>query len=224
MLSEAEIPKNSYSAFSVSLLIGICGGSGSGKTTLAELVSGHFGHSDSATFAFDSYYRDLAHLTPQQRAEVNFDHPDSLDVELFVEHLQLLRQSHEIAVPVYDFATHRRTSDVHLIDPKPVVVVEGILLLAFPEVRDCLDLTVFRDCPEDTRFDRRLARDVAERGRTPESVRTQFDATVKPMHDEFVQPGKGVADLVTEFSEELEDACVRVLAQIAKLRAGVATS
>ncbi len=205
----------------MTLLIGICGGSGSGKTTLATMVAQHFGHRRSATFAFDSYYLDQAHLGPTERALVNFDHPDSLDVDLFVQHLQDLRAGSEIAVPVYDFSTHSRTNDVHIIDPKPIVVVEGILLLAFPEIRECLDLTVYRDCPEQTRFDRRLARDVAERGRTPQSVADQFAATVKPMHDQFVQPSMDVATLVTPSSEELEHASVRVLAQIAKLQAAV---
>ncbi len=205
----------------MSLLIGICGGSGSGKTTLAQLVAQHFGHQYSTSFAFDSYYRDQAHLSAADRALVNFDHPDSLDVELFVEHLQTLRSGSEVAVPVYDFSTHSRTDDVHIIDPKPIVVVEGILLLAFPEIRECLDLTVYRDCPESVRFDRRLARDVAERGRTPASVTDQFAATVKPMHDLFVQPSMDVADMITLFSEELEDANTRVLAQIAKLQATI---
>lgn len=212
----------SYGVTPVSLLIGICGGSGSGKTTLAALLADHFGHHESAAFAFDSYYRDQAHLTARARALVNFDHPDSLDHELFVEHLIALRASQEIAVPVYDFATHARTSDVHIIDPKPVVIVEGILLLAFPEIRKHLDLTVYRDCPESVRFERRLARDVAERGRTPESVEAQFATTVKPMHDRYVQPSIHVADVVTPFSEELPDANVRVLAEIAKLTVEVA--
>lgn len=197
------------------MLIGISGGSGSGKTTLAEMVADHFGHTGAAAFAFDSYYRDQAHLCAEDRALVNFDHPDSLDVELFVQHLRDLKRDNEIAVPVYDFSTHARTSDVHIIDPKPIVVVEGILLLAFPQIRECLDLTVYRDCPEDVRYERRLARDVAERGRTTESVADQFAKTVKPMHDQFVQPSLDVADLVTLYSEELEDAKVRVLASIA---------
>ncbi len=205
----------------MTLLIGICGGSGSGKTTLANMVAQHFGHRSSASFAFDSYYLDQGHLAASERALVNFDHPDSLDVALFVQHLRDLRAGSEIAVPVYDFSTHSRTNDVHIVDPRPIVVVEGILLLAFPEIRECLDLTVYRDCPEQTRFDRRLARDVAERGRTPESVAEQFAATVKPMHDRFVQPSMDVASLVTLFSEELEDANLRVLAEIIKLQAAV---
>ncbi len=205
----------------MSLLIGISGGSGSGKTTLANMMAKHFGHRHSATFAFDSYYRDQAHLDDAERALVNFDHPDSLDVDLFVQHLRDLRVGTEIAVPIYDFTRHSRTEDVHIIDPKPIIIVEGILLLAFPEIRSCLDFTVYRDCPEEVRFQRRLARDVAERGRTPESVAAQFEATVKPMHDHYVQPSMDVADLVTLFSEELEDASVRVLAEIAKLEAAV---
>lgn len=185
------------------------------------MVSDHFGHTTSATFAFDSYYSDLSHLSAADRALVNFDHPDSLDVELFVQHLQDLKSDSEIAVPVYDFAAHARTSDVHIIDPKPIIVVEGILLLAFPEIRETLDLTVFRDCPENVRFERRLARDVAERGRTPESVHAQFNATVKPMHDEYVQPSLHDADMVTMFTEDLVDAKVRVVDEIARLEASI---
>ena len=179
----------------MSLLIGICGGSGSGKTTLAEDVSERF---DAVLLPFDAYYRDHGHLTPDERAAVNYDHPDALDVELFVEHLMLLRDGHEIAMPVYDFATHTRTDDLVMIRPTPVIVVEGILLFSFPELRELFALKVFRDCPERLRFDRRLARDVAERGRTPESVRAQFAATVAPMHDQFVQPYRDVAEIVSD--------------------------
>lgn len=201
----------------MSLLVGICGGSGSGKTTLAEMVAEHFGPRRAASLAFDNYYRDRADLSPSERAMVNYDHPDSLDIELFVAHLTALRASREVAVPIYDFTTHRRTTSVHIVDPRPVVVVEGILLLAFPEVAELLDLSVYRECPEDVRFDRRLERDVSERGRTPDSVHAQFAATVKPMHDRFVEPSMAEADLVTMSTEELEQARARVLDSVQQL-------
>lgn len=187
------------------------------------MVADHFGHSTSTTFAFDNYYSDQSQLSSDERALLNFDHPDSLDVDLFVKHLLALKAGSEVAVPVYDFTTHSRTSDVHIIDPKPVVIVDGILLLAFPEIRECLDLSVFRDCPETVRYERRLARDAAERGRTPDSVQAQFLATVKPMHDEYVQPSLDVADVVTLFSEELADAKVRVVHEIERIEAAIRT-
>ncbi len=192
------------------LVIGICGGSGSGKTTLAELVVEKLGPERAIGLAFDSYYRDQGHLAPEERAKVNYDHPDSLDGPLIAEHLTALAEGKEAAVPVYDFSTHCRTTDVDIIEPRPVIVVEGILLLAYPELRDCLHLSVFRECPEDIRFDRRVARDVAERGRTPESVAEQFAATVKPMHDDFVEPTSMYADIVVPYAEDLYDARERV--------------
>ncbi len=203
--------------FPVGMLIGICGGSGSGKTTLADMVAAELGPTRAASLAFDNYYRDLTHLTFEERVDTNFDHPDSLDVELFVNHLLALREGHEVAVPIYDFATHTRTTNVHILEPKPVVVVEGILLLAYPELADVFDLSVYRSCPEAIRFERRVERDIAERGRTPESVREQFDATVKPMHDQFVAPSRAHADIVTDHVEELHDACNRVMAAIDEL-------
>ena len=179
-------------------LIGVCGGSGSGKTTLARRLVDRLGPDRAASLSFDAYYRDLSHLTTEERALVNFDHPDSLDVELLVAHLEAMKAGQEVAVPVYDFATHTRTDDLVMIRPTPVIVVEGILLFSFPELRELFALKVFRDCPERLRFDRRLARDVAERGRTPESVRAQFAATVAPMHDQFVQPYRDVAEIVSD--------------------------
>lgn len=201
----------------MSLLIGICGGSGSGKTTLAEDVAARF---DAVLHPFDAYYRDHGHLTPAERAEVNYDHPDSLDVELFVEHLEMLRVGEEIAMPVYDFATHTRTNDLVMVTPTPVIVVEGILLFSFPELVELFALKVFRDCPESLRFDRRLARDVAERGRTPESVREQFAATVAPMHDQFVQPHRDLAEIVSD-GEDMPTVVDVVCEQVEHLLAGV---
>ena len=201
----------------VSLLIGICGGSGSGKTTLAEDVASHF---DAVLLPFDAYYRDHGHLTPTERAEVNYDHPDALDVQLFVEHLLLLRGGHEIAMPVYDFATHTRTDDLVMIEPTPVIVVEGILLFSFPEIRELFSLKVFRDCPERLRFERRLERDVAERGRTPESVRTQFAATVAPMHDQFVQPYRDLAEIISD-GDDMPLVVDIVCEQVGRLVSGV---
>ncbi len=198
----------------MSILVGICGGSGSGKTTIARLVAAELG---AARLAFDTYYRDQSHRPPAERALVNYDHPDSLDVELFTSHLDDLSAGRPVDVPIYDFATHSRTDRTEQIQPGDVVIIEGILLLAFPEVADRLALTVYRDCPENVRFARRLMRDVNERGRTESSVYYQFESTVKPMHDRFVEPCRNDADIVTVFDEELYMAADRVMDAIKTL-------
>ena len=195
----------------VTTLVGICGGSGSGKTTIARLVAAELG---ASKLAFDTYYCDQSHLSLEARAQVNFDHPDSLDVGLFTSHLDDLTEGRSIETPVYDFATHSRTDVTEPVEARDVVVIEGILLLSFPEIVERLDLRVFRDCPENVRFARRLRRDMAERGRTELSVYQQFEATVKPMHDEFVEPCRSAADIVTEFDEELHAAADRVIEAI----------
>lgn len=195
-------------------LVGICGGSGSGKTTIARLVAAELG---ASSLAFDTYYLDRSDLPLEERAQLNYDHPSSLDADLFASHLDELAAGRSIEAPVYDFATHSRTDDTERVEAGPVVIVEGILLLAFPEISRRLTLRVFRDCPENVRFARRLRRDMVERGRTEVSVYRQFEATVKPMHDRFVEPCRDTADIVTEFDEELYLAADRIIATIADL-------
>lgn len=198
------------------LVVGVCGGSGSGKTTLTDRLVGRLGPL-ATRLSFDSYYRDLAHLPPAERAVQNFDHPDSLDAGLLARHLDELAAGRSIAVPGYDFARYVRTSDLTLVEPRPVVVVEGILLFAHPELVERLDLAVFRDCPEPVRFARRCERDVTERGRTPGSVLAQFEATVKPMHDRFVEPGRSVAHRVVTHGEDLDLVVDELAASIQRL-------
>ncbi len=152
--------------------------------------------------AFDSYYLDLSHLTMAERRLRNYDHPDALDSDLFVSHLDSLKSGRDVAVPNYDFATHTLNGSFTPIPAKPVVLVEGILLLAFEQIAARLDLSVFLDAPEPLRLERRIRRDTSERGRDHADVRRQFAATVAPMHDRFVQPNRHRADLIVDSGKD----------------------
>ena len=178
------------------LTIGIAGGTGSGKTTVAKAILERVGADHIAFFPHDAYYKDLTNLPPAQRAQVNFDHPNSLDTTLLVQHIQKLKAGLPIDLPVYDFKTHNRTTQTIRIDPKPVIMVEGILIFAVPELRDLFDVKIFVDTDADIRFIRRLQRDMTERGRSSESVIQQYQTTVRPMHLEFVEPSKRYADVI----------------------------
>ncbi len=199
-----------------STIIGVCGGSGSGKTTLARELARKLGSGRNAILSFDSYYHDLAHLSTAERALVNFDAPDSLDVRLLTDHLAALRRGAEIAVPIYDFASHTRSGDVDIVEATEYVVIEGILLFAFAEIRELIDYRVYLDCPGDIRYQRRLVRDVNERGRTPASVAEQWDNTVAPMHNLHVEPyaphahflatyGPPAAEIAAKVARDLSD-------------------
>jgi len=178
------------------LVIGIAGGSGSGKTTVAQEILQRVGPSQIAFLQHDSYYKDLSGLPPTQRAEVNFDHPNSLETELLIRHIESLRDGKPVEVPIYDFATHSRTTQTFTVQPRRVVLVEGILIFAEAELRKLFDVKIFVDTDSDLRFIRRLHRDITERGRTTESVIKQYQATVRPMHLEFVEPSKRYADVI----------------------------
>lgn len=181
-------------ATSRTIIIGLAGGSGSGKTTIAEaLVDAIAG---VAYFRHDDYYRHRPELTFEDRTRVNYDHPDSLETALLVSQLETLRSGQPIERPVYDFTTHLRSEKTVLVAPAPVVVVEGILVLADADLRRMLDLKIYVDTDADLRLTRRMERDIDERGRTPESVLTQYLATVRPMHIEFVEPSKKHADMI----------------------------
>jgi uridine kinase len=178
------------------LLLGIAGGTGSGKTTVATNIVKRLALDSITVITMDSYYRDLADLPPARRDEANFDHPDSIEQELFVEHLEALKAGRPIEQPVYDFTRHVRTGATLLIEPREVIIVEGILLFHVPEIRGILDIRIFVDTPADIRLLRRITRDIRDRGRTLESVTEQYLRTVRPMHDEFVEPSKRYADVI----------------------------
>jgi uridine kinase len=178
------------------VVIGIAGGTGSGKTTVANVILGRVGADHIALLSHDAYYKDLKDLPSVQRDLVNFDHPESLQTGLMVEHIQMLRRGEAVHVPVYDFTTHSRKSMSLLVHPQPVILVDGILLFAEPELRRLFDVKIFVDTPPDIRFIRRLERDIRERGRSVESVIHQYQTTVRPMHLEFVEPSKRYADVI----------------------------
>lgn len=178
------------------LIIGIAGGSGSGKTTVAQTILQRVGPDQIAFLQHDQYYKDLSGLPPAQRAAINFDHPNSLETSLLVEHIGQLKQDHSVEVPIYNFATHSRTNQTFTVNPRRVVLVEGILIFTELVLRDLFDVKIFVDTDSDLRFIRRLQRDIAERGRSTESVIHQYLTTVRPMHLEFVEPSKRYADVI----------------------------
>ena len=177
------------------MIIGIAGGTGSGKTTLAEHIAEHFGER-VAVIAHDSYYRAHDEESLEERAKINYDHPDALETELLREHLACLLRGESVGVPVYDYAKHNRSSEVRIVEPRPVIVLEGILLFNDEALRNMMDLKIFVDTDADERILRRIVRDTRERGRTLESVIGQYLETVKPMHDAFVEPYKRYADII----------------------------
>ena len=178
------------------IVIAVAGGTGSGKTTVANEILQRIGAEHIACIPHDAYYRDLSHLSPRQRDQLNFDHPDSLETELLIEHLKKLRAGRAVKVPIYDFTTHTRTQHTRHVEPAPVILVEGILIFVEPDLRKLFDVKLYVDTDADVRFIRRLRRDVEERGRTTESVCEQYLSTVRPMHLEFVEPSKRYADVI----------------------------
>jgi uridine kinase len=197
--------------------VGIAGGTGAGKSVLAAALEQAFDAERVLRIPQDAYYRDRAEQSAEARAALNFDHPDALESELLVAHLRELRAGRAVDVPVYDFARHRRAVQTWRAEPRPLVVVDGILALADPELRACFDLRIFVDAPEDLRLRRRVARDVAERGRSAESVRAQFAATVRPMHALFVEPSRAHADLIVANSSDLSLARDPLVARVRAL-------
>jgi len=183
---------NNYSP----LVIGIAGGSGSGKTTVAQTILQRVGPDRISFLQHDAYYKDLSGLPPTQRAEINFDHPNSLETELLTQHILQLISGQPVEVPIYDFSTHSRTKRTFTVQPRGVILVEGILIFTEPNLRDLFNVKIFVDTDSDLRFIRRLERDISERGRTMETVVKQYMSTVRPMHLEFVEPSKRYADII----------------------------
>ena len=204
---------------SKSILVGIAGGTGSGKTTVVRKILEAFDR-DVICLDMDSYYRDLRHLPLEHRRTFNFDHPDAFDSELFIDHLCRLARGEAIEKPKYSFADSVRLNETTTMEPAPIIIVEGILVLAYPALRSLLDAKIFVDADDDIRFIRRLQRDVAERDRSLESVIEQYTRTVRPMHHSFVEPSKRYADVIITRGGENDIAISMVVADI---RARLAT-
>ncbi|PZR23304.1 MAG: uridine kinase [Flavobacterium psychrophilum] len=178
------------------LIIGIAGGTGSGKTTVVQQIMNELPSEEVGIISQDSYYRQTTGLTYEDRAKINFDHPNSIDFELLAEHLAALRAGNTIEQPVYSFITHNRTSDTVITHPRKVMIVEGILILADARLRDMFDIKIFVYADADERLIRRLKRDIAERGRDMEEVLNRYQNTLKPMHEQFIEPTKAHADII----------------------------
>ncbi|MBS1534542.1 uridine kinase [Flavobacterium sp. CYK-55] len=178
------------------LIIGIAGGTGSGKTTVVHQIMNELPQTEVGIISQDSYYRDNSNLSFEERALINFDHPRAIDFELLVHHLQELKAGNNIEQPVYSFVTHNRTEDTIITHPRKVMIVEGILILTHPELRNLFDVKIFVHADSDERLIRRLRRDIAERGRDMDEVLNRYQTTLKPMHQQFIEPTKAFADII----------------------------
>ena len=178
------------------LCIGVAGGTGSGKTTVANEIVRRVGRERIVTVSQDRYYHDLAHIDERHRLQHNFDHPKAIEESLLVDHLRHLKAGQPASLPIYDFSRHIRTGEMELVEPQPVILLEGILILAIPAIRELLDVKIYVDPDPDLRFIRRLKRDIVERDRSVDNVVEQYLATVRPMHLEFVEPSKRWADVI----------------------------
>ncbi|MBE9489033.1 MAG: uridine kinase, partial [Bacteroidetes bacterium] len=178
------------------LIIGIAGGTGCGKTTVVNQILNELPEGEVGVISQDSYYTDTSHLNYEDRVKINFDHPRSIDFELLVKHLIKLKKKKPIHQPVYSFVKHNRTGDTIITHPRKVMIVEGILILTNPELRDLFDIKIFVHADSDERLIRRLKRDIAERGRDLDEVLSRYQNTLKPMHDQFIEPMKEFADII----------------------------
>jgi len=199
------------------LTIGIAGGSGSGKTTVVNHILNSLQHDEVDVIYQDSYYKDLSHLTFKERETVNFDHPESIDFNLLVEHLKRLKSGKVIQQPVYSFKEHNRTGQTITTHPRKVMIVEGILILTNPELRDLLDIKIFVETDSDERLMRRLKRDITERGRDIDEVLNRYQTTLKPMHQQFIEPTKAYADIIIP-NNQYNNVAIEVIETIIKDR------
>ena len=199
------------------VIIGIAGGTGSGKTTVARAIYDRVGRDRIEWISHDSYYRDFEGLSAEEKHHINFDHPDSLETELLARHLDVLCKGSSVEVPKYDFGRYARLEETQRVEPRKVIIVEGILVLAEPELRKRIDIKLFVDTPADVRFMRRLVRDIKSRGRSMESVIEQYITTVRPMHEEFVEPSKRHADLIIPEGGENLVAIDAIIARVERL-------
>ncbi len=177
-------------------VIGVAGGSGSGKSTLVKKLQEAFGAEDVSTLCHDYYYKEHSDMTYEQRTQLNYDHPQAFDTDMMVEHIKALKQGKAVERPVYSFVEHNRTGKKVLVKPSKVIIIDGILIFENRELRDLMDIKVYVDTDADVRLARRILRDVCNRGRSMESVIEQYLSTVKPMHEEFVEPSKRYADVI----------------------------
>lgn len=178
------------------LVIGIAGGTGSGKTTVVNQIINELPPNEVGVISQDSYYKETGHLSYEERTKINFDHPKAIDFDLLVAHLKELKNGNTVAQPVYSFIEHNRTAETVLTEPKHVMIVEGILILTHPDIRDMFDIKIYVHADSDERLIRRLKRDISERGRDLEEVLTRYQTTLKPMHQQFIEPTKEYADII----------------------------
>lgn len=202
------------------IVFGVAGGTASGKTTVARNVLRAVGAATVAYLPHDAYYRDNPHLTLEERAQQNYDHPRSLENKLLIHHIKMLLASKPVEVPVYDFTLHRRTADTVLVEPSPIILVDGILIFTKRKLRELMDIKIFVDTADDVRFIRRLKRDMEERGRSLDSVIEQYLTTVRPMHMKFVEPSKQFADIIIPHGGENEVAMAMVVSRLRELLTG----
>lgn len=203
------------------VVLGIAGGSGSGKTTVLQRIIEQFGSDPIAILDHDAYYQDLSHLSPEERSQFNFDHPDALETDLMREHLDRLIAGKAVEKPVYDFTTHTRRDETETVESRPVIIIEGILVLAEPLLEERMDIKIYVDAADDIRLMRRIRRDMQERGRSIEGILRQYERTVRPMHLEFVEPSKREADIIIPRGGHNRVAIQMVMSRIQDLLSGV---
>ena len=197
-----------------SIIIGVAGGSGSGKTTVVNQIIKAIGKQQIVVIQHDSYYRNLEHLSFEERTKQNFDHPSALETELMIRHLEALKNGYQVEIPIYDFTKHTRKDEKRLVQPKKIILVDGILIFNEQELRELMDIKLYVDTDDDIRLLRRIRRDIIERDRSLEGVLNQYEKHVRPMHLEFVEPSKRYADIIIPHGGENEIALEMVNALI----------